>query len=65
MNTPTGMGCVTFRLENEDKVLIYSDATHIFLQPRHTMPTEQDILIPSFKVTVSLTGGAETLPLPG
>lgn len=61
MSTPAGMRCVTFRLENEDKVLVYSDTTHIFLQLRHstpTGPTEPDILTPSFKVAVSLTEGA-------
>jgi hypothetical protein len=60
MSTPAGMRCVTFRLENGDKVLVYSDQTHIFLQLRHMTPTgstEQDILTPSFKVTVSLTEG--------
>jgi hypothetical protein len=58
MSTPTGMRCMTFRLENEDKVLVYSDVTHIFLQLRHATPTEQDILTPSFKIAVSLTEGA-------
>jgi len=61
MSTPTGMRCVTFRLENGDKVLVYSDSTRIFLQLRHstpTGPTDQDILSPSFKVAVPLNEGA-------
>ena len=39
MGTPTGVRCVTFRLENGDKVLVYSDSTRIFLQLRHGTPT--------------------------
>jgi len=60
MGTPTGVRCVTFRLENGDKVLVYSDSTRIFLQLRHGTPTgpaDQDILAPSFKVAVALTEG--------
>jgi hypothetical protein len=51
------MRCVTFSLENGDKVLVYSDATRMLLQLRHRTPTEQDILASSFKVAVSLTEG--------
>jgi len=61
MSTPAGMRCVTFRLENEDKVQVYSDATRIFLQLRREVPTgslDQDFLSPSFKVAVSMTEGA-------
>jgi hypothetical protein len=61
MGTPSGMRCTTFSLENGDKVLVYSDSSHIFLQLRHstpTGPTEQDILTPSFKVAVALHEGA-------
>lgn len=61
MSTPAGMRCVTFRLENGDKVLVYSDSTRIFLQLRHATSTgssDQDILTPSFKVAVSLNEGA-------
>ena len=35
--------------------MIYSNAEHIFLQLRHEVPTEQDILMPSVKAAVSLT----------
>lgn len=55
MGTPSGMRCMTVALENGDKVLLYSDSVHLFLQLRHCMPTEQDILAPSFKVAVPLT----------
>lgn len=55
MGTPSGMRCVTVALENGDKVLLYSDSVHIFLQLRHLTPTEQDILASSFKVAVPLT----------
>ena len=54
MVTPAGMRQVTFLMENADKVLVYSDSTHIFLQLRREVPTQQDILSPSFKVAVSL-----------
>jgi hypothetical protein len=60
MSTPTGMRCVTFRLEHGDKILVYSDSTRIFLQLRHstpTGPTDQDMLSPSFKVAVPLNEG--------
>jgi hypothetical protein len=58
---PTGMRCVTFRLENGDKVQVYSDSTRIFLRLRREVPTglaDSDFLSPSFKVAVSLTEGA-------
>lgn len=61
MATPTGMRCVTFRLENGDKVQVYSDSTRIFLRLRREVPTgpdDQNFLSPSFKVAVSLTEGA-------
>jgi hypothetical protein len=51
------MRCVTFSLENGDKVLVYSDSTRILFQLRHHIPTEKDILASSFKVAVSLTEG--------
>jgi hypothetical protein len=36
-------------------VLLYSDPTQIVLQLRRQVPTEEDLLAPSFKVGVSLT----------
>lgn len=55
MSTPKGMKCVPRTMGTGDKVLIYSDAAHIILQLRHQVPTEEQILEPSFKVAVSLT----------
>jgi hypothetical protein len=44
------MRCVTFHLESGDNVFVSSDATRILLQLRREVPTQQDILSPSFKV---------------
>jgi len=57
MGAPPNMRRVTFRLENGDNVFVYSDATRILLQLRREVPTQQDILTPSFKVAVPLTEG--------
>jgi len=55
MSTPKGMKCVPRTLVTGDKVLIYSDANHIVLQLRHLVPTEEQLLEPSFKVGVQLS----------
>ncbi len=55
MSTPKGMKCVPRTVGTGDRVLIYSDTAHIILQLRHQVPTEEQILEPSFKVAVSLT----------
>jgi hypothetical protein len=57
MGTPTGMRHVSFHLETGDKVFVYSDTARILLQLRREVPTQQDILAPSFKTAVSLTEG--------
>lgn len=57
MSTPTGTRQMTFHLETGDKVFVYSDATRILLQLRREVPTQQDILAPSFKVAIALTEG--------
>lgn len=55
MTTPKGMRARAFKLHSGDQVMVYSDAEHIFLQVRHEVPTEQDILTPSVKAAVPLT----------
>ncbi len=57
MATPPGMRCVPVHLETGDKVFVYSDATRLVLQLRREVPTQQNILAPSFKVAVALTEG--------
>jgi hypothetical protein len=57
MGTPAGMRHRSFRLNTGDHVCIYSDSTRILLQMRREVPTEHDILAPSFKTAVSLTEG--------
>ena len=57
MGTQAGMRRVTFQLETGDNVFVYSDVTHILLQLRREVPTQQDILAPSFKAAVALTEG--------
>jgi hypothetical protein len=49
------MKCAPRTLATGDKVHIYSDAAHILFQIRHQVPSEENLLEPSFKVAVSLT----------
>lgn len=55
MSTPKGMKCTPRTVATGDRVLIYSDLTRIILQLRRQVPTEEQILEPSFKVAVSLS----------
>jgi hypothetical protein len=55
MSTPRGMKCIPRTLVSGDKALIYSDAHHIVLQLRHLVPSEEQLLEPSFKVGVELS----------
>lgn len=55
MATPKGMKNFNRTLANGEKVCIYSDQHHILLQLRRTIPTEETILEPSFKVAVELS----------
>jgi hypothetical protein len=55
MSTPKGMKCQPRTLASGDQVLLYSNANQIVLQLRRQVPTEEDLLAPSFKVAVSLT----------
>lgn len=57
MATPADMRQRGFSLETGDNVFVYSDSTRILLQLRREVPTQQDILAPSFKTAVSLTEG--------
>jgi len=54
LSTPKGMRRVERKLETGDKVHVYSDDTQIVLQIRHEVPTEENLLEPSFKTAVSL-----------
>ena len=55
MSTPKGMTCRNFTLACRDQVLLYHNAEHIMMQLRHQVPTEENILNPSFKVAVELS----------
>jgi hypothetical protein len=55
MSTPKGMCTHTVSLVGGDQVQVYSNPEHIYLQLRRLVPTEQDILFPSFKVAVELS----------
>lgn len=55
MSTPKGMRCVPRTLVTGDRLHIYSDADQIVLQLRHQVPTEEQLLDPSFKVAVRLS----------
>jgi hypothetical protein len=55
MSTPKGMRNRSIPLQHGGQVQVYSNADHIYLQLRREVPTEQDILTPSFKIAVELT----------
>ncbi len=55
MSTPKGMKCLPRTLASGERVLLYTDANRIVLQLRRQVPTEEDLLAPSFKVAVELT----------
>lgn len=55
MSTPKGMKCQPRTLASGEQILLYSNTTQIVLQLRRQVPTEEDLLEPSFKVAVSLT----------
>jgi hypothetical protein len=55
MSAPKGMRFVPFKVGTNDAVHIYSDAQRIVLQLRREVPTEHDVMKPSFKVALRLT----------
>ena len=55
MSTPKGMTCRNFTLACRDQILLYHNAEHIIMQLRDQVPTEVNILNPSFKVAVELS----------
>jgi len=62
MANPKGLRNRSFPLEEGGHVMVYSNQDQILLQLRREIPTETDVLKPSFKVAVSLTP-AEALEL--
>lgn len=54
MGTPKGMRCIPTQLVTGDLVLVYSTPSQILLQVRRQIPTEVDLLAPSFKIAVAL-----------
>ena len=62
MASPKGFRNRSFILEEGSQVMVYSNLDQILLQLRREIPTETDVLKPSFKVAVSLTP-AEALEL--
>ena len=55
MSTPKDMKCHPRMLVSGEQVFLYSNMSQIVLQLRRQVPTEEDLLRPSFKVAVSLT----------
>ncbi len=55
MSTPKGMSQRPFNLVSNDQVFIYHNQEHIVLQLRRQVPSDQNLLQPSFKVAVKLT----------
>ena len=57
MATPKGVRAQQFAVNATDNVHVYSDDTHIWIQLRRDVPTDQDIGRSSFKVALCLTPG--------
>ena len=57
MATPKGVRSITLPVNGSDAVHVYSDDEHIWLQLRRSVPTEQDMGRPSFKVAFCLQPG--------
>lgn len=57
MATPKGMRALQFPVNAYDAIHVYSDETHIWLQLRRDVRTEQDIGRSSFKVALCLQPG--------
>jgi hypothetical protein len=55
MSTPKGMTCRNFTLVCRDQILLYHNAEHIIMQLRRQVPTDENVLSPSFKVAVDLS----------
>lgn len=62
MANPKGYRNRSCTLEEGSQVMVYSNHNQILLQLRREIPTETNVLQPSFKVAVSLTP-AEALGL--
>lgn len=62
MASPKGFRNRSIILEEGGQVMVYSNQDQILLQLRREIPTETDVLKPSFKVAVSLMP-AEALEL--
>ena len=54
MATPKGMRAQQFKVNPSDAIHVYSDDSHIWLQIRRDVPTEQDIGRSSYKVALCL-----------
>jgi len=57
MATPKGTRSTRFAVNSSDAVHVYSDDTHIWIQLRRDVPTDQDIGRSSFKVAVCVQPG--------
>jgi hypothetical protein len=55
MANPKGFRNRSFALDEGSQVMVYSNQDQIILQVRREIPTETNVLQPSFKVAVSLT----------
>ena len=57
MTTPKGMRAAQFPVNDSDVIHVYSDESHIWIQLRRDVPTEQDIGRSSFKVALCMQPG--------
>jgi len=54
MSTPKGTRCRKITLAADGCIHVYSNDDQLVIQLRRTVPTEDDILSPSFKIAVPL-----------
>ncbi len=57
MATPKGMRAVQLAVNGSDAIHVYSDDSHIWIQMRRDVPTEQDMGRSSFKVAICMQPG--------
>jgi hypothetical protein len=58
MATPKGMRLKQVKVNPTDKIHVYSNGNHVWLQLRRDVPTEDSINKASFKTAFCLTGAA-------
>jgi hypothetical protein len=55
MSNPKGMRVWAHALDSGAHIHVYSDGSRVILQLRRAVPTDEDVLSPSYKVAVTLS----------